>query len=54
MQAQFFLAYLLAVIADWSCFRLVVGRVSLTISLVFSGAELMSRKIAIDFSKYFL
>ena len=54
MQAQFFLASLLAVLADWPCFRLVVSLVSLTIGLAISKAESIGRKIAIDFLGCFL
>ena len=38
----------------WLGFRLVIGLVGLTISLAIGGAELISRKIAVAFSKYYL
>ena len=49
-----FLACLLALLANYSSLRLVIGLVGLTVGLAIGGAELMSGKVADGFSKYFL
>ena len=49
-----FLACLLALLAGWLRFRLVVSLVGLTVALATSKAVIISRKVAISFSKCFL
>ena len=44
-----FLAYLLALLAGWSCFCLVVSLVGLTVGFVIDGAGFIGRKVADSF-----
>ena len=49
-KVQFFLACLLAFLASWPCFRLMIDMaVGLTIGLAIGGAESTGRKIAVGF-----
>ena len=49
-----FLTYLLALLANWPCFCLIVGLVDLIVGLAIGGAELIGGEVAIGFLKYFL
>ena len=48
---QFFLSCLLALLAGWSCFHLVIDlAIGLIVGLAIGGAELIGGKVAIGFS----
>ena len=51
LKTQFFFAYLLTLLAGFPCFCLLI---SITIGLVIGKAELIGKKVAICFFKYFL
>ena len=49
-----FLAFLLALLAGWPRFQLVIGLIDLTISLAIGGTKLMGREVAVALSGYSL